>query len=254
MTVSTLTLTPDTCSPVSGAGAYAEPALTAAAHAVLAPVLPDLARVADFHALERVAASTVHGSAVRRGAKGDYWRWLAHIQAAAACSHPVRLHGQLHTVDTTTGEMFPRAHTNDMPDAVIYKACGNRRSAVCPACAEVYRADTYQLILAGLHGGKGTPETVQTIRARSPPSPRRASGWCTRPGRRTADPGCADHAGPRNSARTASTSRATGSTATANAPSAHHCAPTATTTPPRSCGTASPVNSGAAPWKPPSTS
>ena len=47
-----------------------------------------------------------------------------------------------------------------MPDTVIHKACGNRRAAVCPACAEYYRADAYQLILAGLRGGKGIPDTV----------------------------------------------------------------------------------------------
>jgi hypothetical protein len=33
---------------------------------------------------------------------------------------------------------------------------------VCPACAETYRRDTYQLIRAGLTGGKGVPETVAT--------------------------------------------------------------------------------------------
>ena len=48
-----------------------------------------------------------------------------------------------------------RPGTGSMPDGVIYKPCGNRRAAVCPACAEVYRADTYQLVLAGLQGGKG---------------------------------------------------------------------------------------------------
>ncbi len=32
---------------------------------------------------------------------------------------------------------------------------------MCPACAEVYRADTYQLVLAGLNGGKGVPATIQ---------------------------------------------------------------------------------------------
>jgi hypothetical protein len=35
-----------------------------------------------------------------------------------------------------------------------------RRASVCPPCAETYRADTYQLIRAGLVGGKGVPETV----------------------------------------------------------------------------------------------
>ena len=43
---------------------------------------------------------------------------------------------------------------------MIYKACGNRRAAVCPSCAETYRADAYQLVLAGLRGGKGIPDGV----------------------------------------------------------------------------------------------
>ena len=47
-----------------------------------------------------------------------------------------------------------------MPDGVIYKACGNRRATVCPSCAETYRADAYQLVLAGLQGGKNVPDTV----------------------------------------------------------------------------------------------
>lgn len=31
---------------------------------------------------------------------------------------------------------------------------------MCPSCAEVYRWDAYQLIRAGLAGGKGVPESV----------------------------------------------------------------------------------------------
>ena len=95
-----------------------------------------------------------------RAGRGDYWRWLAHVQTAAACSRPVRLAGTVHTVNTRTGELVDSRPTADMPDAVIYKACGNRRASVCPACAEVYRADAYQLVLAGLRGGKGIPDTV----------------------------------------------------------------------------------------------
>ena len=37
---------------------------------------------------------------------------------------------------------------------------GNRRAAVCESCAEIYRADAYQLVAAGMKGGKGVPETV----------------------------------------------------------------------------------------------
>ena len=50
--------------------------------------------------------------------------------------------------------------TDDNPDKVIYLPCGDRRASVCPPCAETYRADTYQLIRAGLAGGKGVPESV----------------------------------------------------------------------------------------------
>jgi hypothetical protein len=95
-----------------------------------------------------------------RAGRGDYWRWLAHVHTAAACTRPVRLAGTVHTINTATGELVESRRTADMPDAVIYKACGNRRAAVCPACAEVYRADAYQLVLAGLRGGKGIPDSV----------------------------------------------------------------------------------------------
>jgi hypothetical protein len=42
----------------------------------------------------------------------------------------------------------------------LLKACGNRRAAVCPSCSATYQADTFQLLAAGLRGGKGVPETV----------------------------------------------------------------------------------------------
>jgi hypothetical protein len=43
---------------------------------------------------------------------------------------------------------------------VLLKACGTRRESRCPSCAAVYRADAYQLLAAGLRGGKGVPDTV----------------------------------------------------------------------------------------------
>jgi hypothetical protein len=63
-------------------------------------------------------------------------------------------------VDPATGEVLRTSNTSDLPDGVIYTACGDRRASVCPACAETYRADTYQLIRAGLVGGKGVSESV----------------------------------------------------------------------------------------------
>jgi len=50
-----------------------------------------------------------------------------------------------------------------MPDGVIYKACGTVVSRLRHV-AEIYRADAYQLVLAGLRGGKGIPESVSTHR------------------------------------------------------------------------------------------
>jgi hypothetical protein len=46
------------------------------------------------------------------------------------------------------------------PDGVLLKACGTRRAARCAPCARVYRADAFQLLKAGLAGGKGVPESV----------------------------------------------------------------------------------------------
>jgi hypothetical protein len=50
--------------------------------------------------------------------------------------------------------------TEHQPDRVLLKACGNRRASVCPSCSWVYRGDTWQMLHAGMVGGKGVPETV----------------------------------------------------------------------------------------------
>jgi hypothetical protein len=50
--------------------------------------------------------------------------------------------------------------TADEPDRIVLKACGARRASRCAPCAEVYRADAYQLVRAGMAGGKGTPASV----------------------------------------------------------------------------------------------
>jgi hypothetical protein len=99
-------------------------------------------------------------AAVRRASRPDYSRWLAHVRHAGECTRPIRLRGQLHHVDTRTGSVLASTSTLDLPDAVLYTACGNRRASVCPGCSRLYRADTYQLIKAGLVGGKTVPATV----------------------------------------------------------------------------------------------
>lgn len=51
-------------------------------------------------------------------------------------------------------------HSDDLPGGRLLVACGDRRAVRCPACSAIYRHDTYQLVRAGLAGGKGVPDTV----------------------------------------------------------------------------------------------
>jgi Replication initiator protein, pSAM2 len=103
---------------------------------------------------------TAAGQAVDRAMRPDYFDWLTHVQAAAGCTRPIRLSGGLSTIEAATGRVLDHRHTDQLPDAAIYKACGNRRHTVCPSCARTYQRDAYQLLRAGLVGGKGVPETV----------------------------------------------------------------------------------------------
>ena len=77
------------------------------------------------------------------------------------CRQPVLLRGRVDHIDGATGELLHRYITVHEPGSVLPIACKTRRASQCPPCAEVYRADTYQLIRAGL-SGKGIPETVAT--------------------------------------------------------------------------------------------
>jgi hypothetical protein len=99
-------------------------------------------------------------TALRRAAQPGYFDWLDHVWSAAGCSHPVRLHGDISFADTRTGQILRTVETDTLPDRMIYKACGNRRTAACPSCAETYRRDAYHIIRSGLAGGKGVTPAV----------------------------------------------------------------------------------------------
>jgi hypothetical protein len=83
-------------------------------------------------------------------------------QYPGGCLQPVLLRGRVDHIDGATGELLHRYTTVHEPGGVLPIACKTRRASQCPPCAEVYRADTYQLIRAGLSGGKGIPDTVAT--------------------------------------------------------------------------------------------
>jgi hypothetical protein len=82
-------------------------------------------------------------------------RFQAQLRSSGYCARPVRLRG--HVCDGHGHRIWS---TDSEPDGVLRKACGNRREAVCPSCAERYRQDAYHLIAAGLRGGKGVPDSV----------------------------------------------------------------------------------------------
>jgi hypothetical protein len=89
-----------------------------------------------------------------------YDRWAELVAQAGYCHHPIRLAGRVEHADRTTGEVRQVYDSEREPDGVLLKACGTRRESRCPSCAATYRADAYQLLAAGLKGGKGIPETV----------------------------------------------------------------------------------------------
>ncbi len=80
----------------------------------------------------------------------SHWRSvLAEVDQARLCSNPVRLHGI--RLDRTTGELA---------DGGLLVPCKDRRAAVCPSCSRLYRADAWQLVAAGIRGGKGVDASV----------------------------------------------------------------------------------------------
>ncbi|MGW2214374.1 replication initiator [Nonomuraea sp. NPDC001684] len=92
----------------------------------------------------------------------DYDRWACQIKRTGGCRQPIHLRGKVEHYDQATGQLLHRYSTNREPGGVLRVPCKTRRASRCPACAEVYRADTYQLVRAGLIGGKGVPETVSS--------------------------------------------------------------------------------------------
>ncbi|KPM53804.1 replication initiation protein [Frankia sp. R43] len=79
---------------------------------------------------------------------------------AGGCSRPIRLSGHVDHVDTGTGEVRRALSGADLPGGVLHVRCNNRRESACPACSAVYKRDSRRLVLAGLAGGKGVPDSV----------------------------------------------------------------------------------------------
>ncbi len=106
------------------------------------------------------ALSPTVQSVLARVADPNYDKWAAQLKHAGYCRRPVRLVGSSVTVEEATGVIQSSFDTASEPDGMLLKSCRNRRTTVCPTCAETYRADSYQLVAAGLAGGKTVPDSV----------------------------------------------------------------------------------------------
>ncbi|MER7752687.1 replication initiator [Kitasatospora sp. NPDC097643] len=110
----------------------------------------------------RAVASLAARDLVHLANRDDFDRIEATVERLAGCAHPIQLTGSTTTFDKATGDVLRHYSSASEPLGRTLIACGNRRSTRCPSCSRVYAADTYQLIRAGLAGGKGTPEAVRT--------------------------------------------------------------------------------------------
>jgi hypothetical protein len=92
----------------------------------------------------------------------EYERWAVQVAATGGCSAPVHLVGEAQVIDQSTGEVLHIYRTADEPTGHLLVPCGNRRASVCVACSETYRRDVFQVIRAGLSGGKGVSDQVSS--------------------------------------------------------------------------------------------
>ncbi|MEU4113940.1 replication initiator [Kitasatospora sp. NPDC028055] len=111
-------------------------------------------------ALERRARLTAR--LAKLAATGYLSPLARQVGGLGGCARPIRLIGHRTRVDTTTGLVLDHLDARHLPAGELLVRCGNRRVTRCPACSTVYRYDTYQLIAAGLRGGKTVPTSVAT--------------------------------------------------------------------------------------------
>lgn len=90
----------------------------------------------------------------------DFDDWSEVLSRVGFCANPIRLVGRSETFDTATGALVRSYGSADEALGVTFTRCGNRRADKCESCSRLYAADTFQLIRAGIAGGKTVPVTV----------------------------------------------------------------------------------------------
>jgi len=114
------------------------------------------ARRAYLAGLDRLAGlGTVERDLVRLGQMPGLARWVEQVTATGGCARPVYLSGSTVAVDSATGEVLRSYSTCGEPGERLAVRCRNRRASRCQPCSYQYAGDTFQLVRAGLAGGKG---------------------------------------------------------------------------------------------------
>jgi hypothetical protein len=136
------------------------PAASRPSSAFTTPTCPAdvTASAAGRSALERRARLTA--KLAKLAATGQLAPLARQINTLGGCANPIRLTGHRTRLDAATGQVLDHFDSGRLPAGELLVRCGNRRATRCPACSTVYRYDTYQLIAAGLRGGKTVPTGV----------------------------------------------------------------------------------------------
>src|SRR5579884_1345751 len=79
------------------------------------------------------------------------------LERAGACAHPIRLVGSREVIEVATGRLL-----NGTSGQQVTVNCGNRRASRCSYCSTLYKYDAYNLVAAGLRGGKDVPVDVSS--------------------------------------------------------------------------------------------
>ena len=92
----------------------------------------------------------------------DYPQIERQIRDVGACENPVWLSGRTLVVAVATGVVVDSFSSDRSPFGAVPIRCMNRRASRCAPCSRLYAGDAFQLVRAGLSGGRGVPDTVAT--------------------------------------------------------------------------------------------
>ncbi len=119
------------------------------------------ARRSVLHSAERLRSlSETERDMIRLANTDGFGRWLEQMHAVGGCAHPIYLAGHSIVRDAHSGEVLRHYTTHNEPQGVLAVRCRNRRETQCAPCSRLHSGDTFQLVRAGLVGGKGTPGRV----------------------------------------------------------------------------------------------